>query len=65
MDRSNISNITRLKPAASRSEIQMFMPYALGRNVEIPDPYTEGPEGFEHVYQMILEASKALLQKTA
>jgi len=64
MDRSNVSNVLRQKPAGSRAEIEMFMPYALGRDEEIPDPYGEGPEGFEHVYQMILEASVALLKKT-
>jgi protein-tyrosine phosphatase len=63
MDHSNIRNVEAVLPVGSTANIQMFMHYALGKNIEIPDPYMEGPDGFERVYNMVLEASKAMLHK--
>lgn len=52
-----------MRPPGAEAEIAMFLPYALGRDEIIPDPYTEGQQGFEAVYQMVLEASEALLAR--
>ena len=51
-------------PTNASANIQMFMQYALGQDTEVPDPYyMEATDGFEQVYQMVLEASNALLDK--
>ena len=65
MDQSNIHNVEAIIPADATAKIKMFMPYALGQDIEVPDPYyMEAADGFEQVYQMVLEASNALLEKT-
>ena len=64
MDHSNIHNVEAIMPVDATAKVEMFMQYALSKDVEIPDPYMEGPDGFEQVYQMILEPSKALRKKT-
>ncbi len=64
MDHSNIQNVEAIMPADATAKIQMFMPYALGQDIEVPDPYyMEAEDGFEQVYQMVLKASNALLKK--
>ncbi len=65
MDHSNVRDVEAIMPADATAKIQMFMPYALGQDIEVPDPYyMEAADGFEQVYQMVLEASNALLEKT-
>jgi len=47
----------------SRAEVRPFMDYAPGRpESEVPDPYYGGPEGFEHVLDLVEEASEGLLE---
>ena len=66
MDHSNVKNVEAIMPADATAKIEMFIPYALGRDIEVPDPYyMEATDGFEQVYQMVLEASNALLGKTS
>lgn len=63
MDHSNVRNVEAIMPADATAKIQMFMPYALGQDIEVPDPYyMEAADGFEQVYQMVLEASNTLLE---
>lgn len=63
MDRGNLAAIHRRKPAQGRAGIGMFSAVALGRDIEIPDPYYGGPEDFEQVYRMILAASQAFAER--
>ncbi len=63
MDHSNVAKLERLTPSNGTAQIAMFMQIALGRNVEVPDPYLDGDDGFELAYQMIREASLGLLAK--
>jgi protein-tyrosine phosphatase len=62
MDRENL----RLLEALCRgtgAEVALFLDYAPGRpEREIPDPYYGGPEGFEHVLDLVEEASEGLLE---
>jgi protein-tyrosine phosphatase len=65
MDHTNVQNVKAIMPADTTTKIEMFMPYALGQDIEVPDPYyMEAADGFEQVYKMVLEASNALLEKT-
>ncbi len=44
------------------AEIRPFLDYAPGSETEVPDPYSGGPEGFQHVLGLIEEASEGLLR---
>ncbi len=46
-----------------RAEVRPFLDYAPSRaEKEVPDPFYGGPEGFEHVLDLVEEASEGLLQ---
>ncbi|MBT0958754.1 low molecular weight phosphotyrosine protein phosphatase [Alphaproteobacteria bacterium KMM 3653] len=61
MDRSNIANMERLRPAGNDTPLRLFLPYGGGAIEEVPDPYYEG--GFDGVVTMIEEAAKGLLDQ--
>lgn len=54
--------LRRLAEKAQHGRIAMFLDYApeLGLT-EIPDPYYGGPDGFEHVLDVVERASEGLL----
>ena len=61
MDRENYDSVS---PLCSRSEteVRLFLDYAPGLPLEeVPDPYFGGPDGFEHVLDLVEEAAKGLL----
>jgi protein-tyrosine phosphatase len=64
MDASNLGRIERLaRTHRGRAEVQLlraFDPEA-GDDLEVPDPYFGGADGFEHVQDMIERASEGLL----
>ena len=46
-----------------RAEVRPFLNYAPERpESEVPDPFYGGPEGFEHVLELVEEASEGLLK---
>lgn len=55
MDRQNFADLEALKPEDATAELALF----LGRG-DVPDPYYGGPEGFEHVLDLV-EARCAVL----
>lgn len=62
MDRSNLSNLERLK-GDSQSELILLRNYdPEDTDPDVPDPYSGGPEGFETVYQMIKRCCDRLLE---
>ena len=63
MDRSNLETLRARAPKNARAELHQFMPYALGRDADVPDPYYGGPEGFETVYRMLEEGCAAILSR--
>ena len=65
MDNRNLRDATSLAPTPELAQkLTLFMNYSqeAWTETEIPDPYTGGDEGFEHVYQLVLSASKGLLK---
>ncbi len=63
MDEENFNNLTQLAPDEQQYKIKMFMKYA--KNFEerdVPDPYYGGSQGFEHVLDLIEDASQGLLE---
>ncbi len=63
MDRSNVHTLRERAPAGAADRVHLFLDYAGGRMIDIPDPYYGGDDGFASVYQTIREASEALLSR--
>jgi len=60
-DRTNELLLKQAADPAVHDKIQLFLTYgSLGKN-EIPDPYYGGEQGFEHVLDLIEDASVGLL----
>ena len=62
MDEDNFRILSGISPPEYRSRIRLFMEFApeAGRR-SVPDPYYGGPTGFEHVLDLVEEASLGLL----
>lgn len=60
MDISNCEQPLAIAPDSARDRVHLFMAYAGLGNLEVPDPYYGGADGFLAVYRMIREASEAL-----
>ncbi|SEO52695.1 low molecular weight protein-tyrosine-phosphatase [Aquisalimonas asiatica] len=62
MDRSNLEILLAEAPERYRSKVRLFLEYASdAEEDEVPDPYYGGDRGFEHVLDLIGEASSGLL----
>lgn len=55
MDRSHLSDSTRLYPHNMSDCLRLFLSFApeTGRGVDVPDPYYGGTKGFERVLDLI------------
>lgn len=63
MDLENLENMRALakrQPYQPQLYLDLIAP---GQNKEVPDPYYGGASGFEHVLDMVENASEALLQR--
>ncbi|SFS56880.1 protein tyrosine phosphatase [Zhouia amylolytica] len=65
MDQSNYQNVLRL---ARNKDDRMKVDYILNlshpkKNLEVPDPYYGGDQGFENVFNMLNKACDILLEK--
>ena len=64
MDQSNLSHLERYRDGvggeAALYLLREFDPEG-GPGAEVPDPYYGGPEGFEHVYEMVDRSCRSLL----
>ncbi|AEJ01529.1 protein tyrosine phosphatase [Nitrosomonas sp. Is79A3] len=63
MDKENLSLLQQRSPQQHTNKIQLFMQYSTqaDADVEVPDPYFGGNQGFELVLDMVEEASQGLL----
>ena len=62
MDQSNEYYLREMAPAEEIHKIELFLDYApQRRESEVPDPYYGGHLGFEHVLDLIEDASEGLL----
>jgi len=62
MDASVLDELEAMKPAGYAGRLALFLDVAphIGKR-DVPDPYQTGPEGFEHVLDLVEEASAALV----
>jgi protein-tyrosine phosphatase len=63
MDKSNLSNLQAIQPAASKAELALYLPRFGISPDEVPDPYYGGEDGFELVLDMLEHASQVLLDE--
>ncbi|QTN39370.1 low molecular weight phosphotyrosine protein phosphatase [Cryomorphaceae bacterium] len=65
MDRSNEQNVLRLaRTAADEEKVHLILNEIYpGENREVPDPYYGGDQGFEHVYQLLNDASDRIVER--
>ena len=63
MDSMVLEELAALKPADYRGRLALFLDVvgSMGTR-EVPDPYQMGPEGFEHVLDLVEAASAALAE---
>lgn len=64
MDRDNFANVRRLDPEGRfQDKIRLFTSYCTRHDAEeVPDPYYGGQTGFEHVADLVEDASEGLLK---
>lgn len=64
MDENNLSHILEDKPSNAEAKISRFLAYSKNfEELSVPDPYWNGPNGFELVLDMIEDAAKGLLSE--
>ena len=66
MDAENVAGLQRLAPDGEAAEkirlLREFDPDA-GGDLDVPDPYYGGPDGFEDVLDMVERSSRGLLEE--
>ncbi|NHN25105.1 low molecular weight phosphotyrosine protein phosphatase [Flavobacterium jejuense] len=65
MDMSNYKNVLSLAPSEkAKSKVKLILNELFpNENVEVPDPYYGGDEGFENVYKMLDKACDIIAKK--
>ncbi len=63
MDHSNLSNMERLRPSGSNTELSLFLEFAGLGNSEVPDPYYGGADGFETCLNLIDAGCEEILKR--
>ena len=65
MDRSNYDNIVRLaRNEADRNKVQLILELLPNKTeIEVPDPYYGGQDGFEHVFDLLNRATDVIIEK--
>lgn len=64
MDASNYADLENICPSGEADRLRLFLEFA--RNIkerEVPDPYYGGDQGFEHVFDLVENASRGLLEE--
>jgi len=64
MDEANYQNLMDLALPEHHAKIRMFLEFAPEvSEKEVPDPYYGGPQGFEHVFDLVQKASEGFLKE--
>ncbi|MBS4097404.1 MAG: low molecular weight phosphotyrosine protein phosphatase [Sulfuricella sp.] len=64
MDEENLSNLKRVSHAHYHAKLSLFLEHGTRFSErEVPDPYYGGDQGFEHVLDLVEDASVGLLGK--
>jgi protein-tyrosine phosphatase len=65
MDKSNFANVTKLaRDEKDTQKVEMFLNLTHpGKDIEVPDPYFGGDEGFQDVFDMLDAGTDVLLKE--
>lgn len=64
MDTDNLYSLQDISPETGKADLRLFLTYAPNRKErDVPDPYYGKVEGFNHVIDLVEEASDGLLAK--
>jgi len=65
MDQSNFNNVVRLaRNETDIQKVQLILELRTSpHEIEVPDPYYGGQDGFEHVYQLLDESTDIILKR--
>ncbi len=65
-DASNLADVRERAPAGASARSALLLEWAgVGQGAEIPDPYTGGPEAFEHVWTLVDDAARRIARRLA
>ena len=64
MDRANFVDLQRIAPdPQAMGKVRLFCEYCRNHDdTEVPDPYYGGPQGFEHVLDLLEDGCEGLLE---
>ncbi len=62
MDRDNLDLLSEQADASQRCKLHLFLDFSSGAESEVPDPYYGGATGFDHVLDLVEDASRGLLE---
>jgi protein-tyrosine phosphatase len=66
MDRSHLRQLRALAPKDGHAKVGLFLEMSgAWKGEDVPDPYYGGPDGFEHVLDMVEEAAEKWLDVIA
>ncbi|SFI07831.1 low molecular weight protein-tyrosine-phosphatase [Albimonas pacifica] len=63
MDADNLAALERARPADARAALSLMLSHADLPEREVPDPYYGGPQGFDHVLDLLEAAVAGLLDR--
>ena len=64
MDKDNYTILTSMAPSRHQDKIHLFLDFAHDKiESEVPDPYYGGPNGFDHVFDLVESASRGLINE--
>ncbi len=64
MDQSNLKNVLSLaKEKEDFKKVKLILNEISNSDAEVPDPYFGGQAGFEHVYDLLDEATEIIIEK--
>ncbi len=61
MDRANLQDLQAMQPPGSSAHVRLFMEYAVGADLEVPDPYDGEAQDFERVLDLTEAAGRGLI----
>lgn len=66
MDREHLALLRKACPPAHRAKLGLFLEFAESFDVdEVPDPYYGGPDGFQHVLDLVEDAAWGMIRALA
>ena len=65
MDQQNLRSLKAMCPPLHQSKLSLYLDVIGGPEREVPDPWAGGPDGFEHVLDLVESVSRKILQRSA